>query len=300
MGILPISKPRRPHAFLRNFHAATLAPIHRAAFACRLYAPFMPSLLDHPIYALPSLGSPRHLAGPATSANYPPITTFLGDTLPSCALNLSASMLAGHPHAAAWSGTVADELFEPAFRTWSAPVRAQLHETLDRLLLSIPAQATLTLRPHARHILADHHLASRFISSRWSRGETRLRLLMDPASLFTRQMFPLAEDHLTRMIEQAADLIRFAAEQLQTPATLSPVAGVLLAQVIDTSLPSTIDPMDVDDGPPLTLAPISHPQGRLPTPALLKAVESALPAEVPLYLLDTDLDSQLALLQATR
>lgn len=119
---------------------------------------------------------------------------------------------------------------------------------------------------------------------------------MDPASLFTRQMFALAEDHCIRMIDQTSDLIRFASEQLQMLPSRAPVAGVLLAQVMDPAPLAEIDPMQVDDGPPLQLAPITDPAGRLPMRALLSAIERTLSPQVPIYLLPVNLDGQLALL----
>jgi hypothetical protein len=259
----------------------------------------MSNSINRSIYALSSQGSVRHVAGPVATSAHPSITTFLGDALDCHALNLTSGLKLMSSHAAAWSGTVADGPFEPNFRTWSAPVRAQLHETLDRLMLSIPPDATVTLRPHARHVLADHHLASRFITSRWSRGEHRIRLLMDPASLFTRQMFTLAEDHCTRIIDQSAELVRFAVEQLTPPAGSSPLAGVLLAQLEDPS-PSQqpIDPMDIDDGPALRSVPIHRAGGLLPMDVLLAAIARVLPSEVPIYLLDEQTDQQLAMLAA--
>lgn len=112
--------------------------------------------------------------------------------------------LAANPGCVVWTGTMEDRPFAPSLRNWMPGARAALHHACDLWLASNPPRASLTLRPHHRHILSDHHNVKKFmIERRGMTGGDRLSVLADPAAMLTRSMLGLAEDHLMRAAEDA-------------------------------------------------------------------------------------------------
>lgn len=109
----------------------------------------------------------------------------------------------------AWSGGMAEGLFDAEPRTWSGPGWVRLRETCDRLRPALRERGLrLLLRTHARHVLADVTAAATFLSEQPERDgeESALGVLVDIGAMFERSMLATAEEHLRRMLSGALAL----------------------------------------------------------------------------------------------
>ncbi|MBX3357247.1 MAG: hypothetical protein KF745_02345 [Phycisphaeraceae bacterium] len=111
--------------------------------------------------------------------------------------------------AVAWSGTVADGLFEADPRTWGAAGWGALKAGCIALApTAIGAGAMVALRTHAMHVLSDAPSCRRF--GEWCReqfgAESPFRIVVDPESNLTESMLGAAEDHIARLLQWVADL----------------------------------------------------------------------------------------------
>ncbi|MBL0869919.1 MAG: hypothetical protein IBJ18_05005 [Phycisphaerales bacterium] len=139
---------------------------------------------------------------------------------------------------ACWSGSVEAEegLFTPSIRTWG-PAGQAAFEAAALVFQKIGAERSVWLRTHARHVLCDSVRCERVFAKH---ATERLKLLADPAGLFTRQMVGKAEDHLQRTMES------FARQWSST----NQIAAVVLTGLVDPS-GGVADPMQTDTGEPM-------------------------------------------------
>ncbi len=99
----------------------------------------------------------------------------------------------------AWSGTLAEGLFDDDPRTWGPAGHAafnSMHASVAPMLLELDAR--LLLRPHARHVLND--VASTRTALRSLDGQP-FGLALAPTSLLTATMLDRIEEHLERIFE---------------------------------------------------------------------------------------------------
>jgi hypothetical protein len=196
---------------------------------------------------------------------------------------------------ATWSGTLAagegGGLFAADVRNWSQAAKGELHDKLDRLgkvaaFKSVPAQARLLLRPHARHILSDWHTCARFMAQRALAGDSRTGLLVDPAAMLTAQMLAQSADHLERTLEQAGLMLR-------EDATKEQIGGVVVCNLkragggggrAGAAGAAATDPLGVDEGEALTVCTLDDPAGLLDVGHLVKLVRAHLVTGTPVVL----------------
>lgn len=140
---------------------------------------------------------------------------------------------------ACWSGSVDDEegVFTPSVRTWGPAGQAEFEKAAMRLEKGDQQRSAVWLRTHARHVLCDSVRCERVFAKH---ATERLKLLADPAGLFTRQMVGKAEDHLHRTMES------FARQWSST----NQIAAVVLTGLMD-SMVGEADPMQTDMGEPM-------------------------------------------------
>ncbi|MCP3979468.1 MAG: hypothetical protein GY716_09090 [bacterium] len=101
-------------------------------------------------------------------------------------------------HLVLWSGTLADDLFEPHPPNWLGPGREALDALIERVLDELPAGRHLLLRPHCRHVLSDVPSCRRFLADHEA---APIGLALAPHDLLEDGMLPAAEDHLRRIFE---------------------------------------------------------------------------------------------------
>lgn len=163
----------------------------------------------------------------------------------------------------AWSGTLADDLFEPHPMNWLTPGAETLDAACERLRPTLEASGTtLCLQPHARHVLSDVPSCRAFLD-RHDGGPFAIALA--PASMLEPGMLADLDDHLRRFVESLADRC----------------AMVRLADV-------ALD----DDGTSCRTVPLGR--GVLPRTRLLELLGQHLPADIPIVLDAKDLDEQIA------
>ncbi|MFT3686127.1 MAG: hypothetical protein QM783_14605 [Phycisphaerales bacterium] len=168
----------------------------------------------------------------------------------------------GNVTVATWSGTLAgtDGPFAADVRNWSQAARSELHDKLDKLVKVAAfkkAEGKLLLRPHARHILNDWHTCSRFMAARALAGDTRTRLLIDPAALLTEQMLARSVEHLERTFEQVGLMLRDETVREQ-------IGGVVISNLRRAEAGSgAVDPLGVDEGEALLPTTLTDERGLL-------------------------------------
>lgn len=187
---------------------------------------------------------------------------------------------------ATWSGTLAagegGGLFATDVRNWSQAAKGELHDKLDRLgkvaaFKSVPEEARLLLRPHARHILSDWHTCARFMAQRALAGDTRTGLLVDPAAMLTAQMLIRSAEHLERTFEQVGLMLRDEATRQQ-------IGGVVLCNLKRVGATVTADPLGVDEGEALAACRLDDPAGVLDASQIAKLARAHLVTGTPVVL----------------
>jgi hypothetical protein len=174
-----------------------------------------------------------------------------------------------------WSGTLGDELFDADPRTWGPRGRAAWAERLAELLaVARSHRLQLWIRPHARHVVSDAPTIDRMLADHAgdiAHEQAPLRILSDPASMFTRSMLAYAEDHLERVLSATR---RWSA--------LGACAGIVLANVRDPSGEPAAEASPIDDGPALQGAPLFD--GLIPAPIIRSLTPALLPSTLPILL----------------
>lgn len=190
------------------------------------------------------------------------------DLLPTDLLTSAAAFAAPRSgRAVAWSGRV-DEGDGPGVRTWGAPGRAALMSCCDRLEPVLrAARAAVLLRPHARHVLSDVPACAGFLRER-ARGP--FGVLVDPVSMLTAPMLARAIDHVERTVDALIPL--------------PGVAGVVIS--------------NADRGADGDVRAVPITRGVLDPDALSRLIRRAVPGDLPLVLVDDDVDAQASLLGA--
>ena len=159
----------------------------------------------------------------------------------TCPLDLPGELLV------AWSGTLADDLFQDDPRTWMAGGHEQFESFCDQVREPLTAMGRrLCFRPHARHVLSDPQGTLDFLRRR--EGEP-FGLALSPIDLLVPSMIPDAEDHFTRILD-----------------FMVPRADLL---IFGDAVP------DEDDEESMTAAPLGD--GLLPGPAVVEAILDRLP-----------------------
>lgn len=188
---------------------------------------------------------------------------------------------------ACWSGSVEAEegLFTPSIRTWGPAGQAAL-EAAALVFQKIGAERSVWLRTHARHVLCDSVRCERVFAKH---ATERLKLLADPAGLFTRQMVGKAEDHLHRTMES------FARQWSST----NQIAAVVLTGLMDSTV-GEADPMQTDMGEPMRAVGLRRRveegvDGRMVVGAFVESF-GGLEKRVPVVLLDDEPREQVKML----
>ncbi len=161
----------------------------------------------------------------------------------------------------AWSGTRSEEgLFTRDAQTWLPDGLRSLHAWCDALAPTLEASdATLLLRPHARHVLCDAHRCRSFLADRAGQP---IGLALSVAALFEADMIEDAEDHCRRAFE-----------------TLAPLASCYIHENI--AAPADTDDFDA------CLERVPAPAGILPEEGLAEMIAQHLPPETPVLLWGT-------------
>lgn len=110
------------------------------------------------------------------------------------------------PRLVAWSGSLAEEPFARDPRTWGPAGLEAFREAAARLAPILRARnATLLLRPHARHVLCDPQRCVTLVHQWRERGEP-FGLALDAAAMIEDSMAADAGDHLRRAMEWLSPL----------------------------------------------------------------------------------------------
>ncbi|MGH7133875.1 MAG: hypothetical protein ACREJO_18250 [Phycisphaerales bacterium] len=173
----------------------------------------------------------------------------------------------GSERVVAWSGTVAEGMFEADPRTWGPRGQEGLKARCDGLMHELVERGiTLAMRPHARHVLGDAHRCALFLA--WREGQP-FELVLDPASLLTAGMLEKSEDHLIRIFEILGG----------RPG----VCGVVLANVRAPSDEAGEPGGGPDAGPPLELCSLHGAGGVLDAGLIERLCVEHVPAGVPVF-----------------
>ncbi len=163
----------------------------------------------------------------------------------------------------AWSGTMADELFEDDPRTWMPMGHERFESFCDAVREPLAASGSrLCFRPHARHVLSDPQGTLDFLRRR--EGEP-FGLALSPADLMLPSMLAHAEDHFTRILE-----------------SMIPRADLLL---LADAAPD--ENRGDDDAEAMTPTPLG--EGVLPAEMIMEAVNTGLPESTPVVVAAGDL-----------
>jgi len=99
----------------------------------------------------------------------------------------------------AWSGTLAEGLFDADPRTWMAPGHDAFAAFCDAIVDPLRAHGVrLCFRPHARHVLSDVPSSVSFLRER---AAAPFEVALAPATMLTPSMLDMLDDHLRRMFE---------------------------------------------------------------------------------------------------
>lgn len=176
--------------------------------------------------------------------------------------------MGGAKRVVAWSGTVAEGMFEADPGTWGPRGQEGLKVRCDGLMHELVDRGiTLALRPHARHVLGDAHRCALFLA--WREGQP-FELMLDPASLLTAGMLEKSEDHLTRIFEILGG----------RPG----VCGVVLANVrASEGVATEAGEAGPDGGPPLELCALYGAGGVLDGGLIERLCAEHVGAGVPVF-----------------
>lgn len=131
------------------------------------------------------------LADNPAGGSHPGIAAWLGDS-------------DGPQSCIAWSGTLADGLFDREAMTWLSAGTSALETFCDEFSPRLEStDRRLLFRPHCRHVLSDAMSCVRFIESQ---GDQPFGLALCPASLLEHDMLGAADDHLRRIFEMAGPI----------------------------------------------------------------------------------------------
>ncbi len=167
-----------------------------------------------------------------------------------------------------WSGWVEGE--HGAMRTWSPDAWKRLLAWGDTAGRWAHANGIrIWLRPHARHIVSD---APRCVAIARELAERPIDIVLDPAAMLTPEMFPLAGEHIARIIASLAGHER--------------VAGIIIANGDHTA--------GAVDG---ALSLVPPDRGRLDPREIARAVREHWPWEKPIILLGDDVARRRALFE---
>ncbi|TVQ30597.1 MAG: hypothetical protein EA376_12090 [Phycisphaeraceae bacterium] len=174
------------------------------------------------------------------------------------------------PRIIAWSGTLADSLFERDPRSWLPPARRAFADLCDALAPRLDAAgATLLFRPCSRHVLADPTTCLSFLRER---AAEPFGIVLDPIGFLEPDMLDRVEEHLERAFEIMGE----------------PAAAVLLAGGAVDELQHRV-----------THTPLGA--GAIPTELILDPWRRHCPAATPVILPDApDIEARIDLVEAAR
>lgn len=169
----------------------------------------------------------------------------------------------------AWSGTLAEDLFEPHPMTWMAVGHEQFNAVCEALREPLrAADCTVCFQPHARHVLNDVQSTLTFLNTH---VDGPFELAFDPAALLEPSMFHEVDEHLNRSFE-----------------LLGPRCALLMLRNIDFD-PATNE----THRQPLT-------DGRVSIDLLLALTTKHIKPDTPIILHDARIDEQLQHLRALK
>ena len=149
-----------------------------------------------------------------------------------------------------WSGTLGDDLFEDAPRTWMQAGHNEFKTFCDGLVEGLEeAGRRMLFRPHARHVLSDPQGSLNFIRGRENEP---FGLAVSPTDLLLPDMLERIEEHLERILTQ-----------------LAPQADMIFLADVRPS----------EDGESMTPAPLG--EGVLPQAQVRELMHAHLPESMP-------------------
>lgn len=158
----------------------------------------------------------------------------------------------------AWSGSLADTLFERHPHTWMQPGQDALRRVCDALVEPLVTSGrTLNLQPHARHVLSDPQSAINFARER---EDGPFGIVLGPTTMLEPSMLGEVEDHLTRAFATLGERA---------------VAVVLQDAVVDATTES--------------LSSVRLGEGEIPGRTVGRLLRSCVPAETPILVHPDDL-----------
>lgn len=162
----------------------------------------------------------------------------------------------------AWSGTLADGLFDDDPRTWMRAGQERFARFLDEVAPALRQHGrTLCFRPHHRHVVGDVHAAVRLLRER---AGGPFEVLLAPADLLATSMLRDVEDHLARAF-----------------AHLGPVAAAVLLE--DVRRPAT------GAGDDARLETVPFGDGELPHAVVARLLAEHVPETTPVVSTTGDL-----------
>lgn len=162
-----------------------------------------------------------------------------------------------------WSGTLADELFEPHPLTWGKPGHEALAVFCDEIKPQLTKHGkTLCFHPHARHVLSDPQSCARFLRER---SDGPFAVALAPAAMLEVSMLEQVEDHLLRAFEMLGSICSM----------------VMLSD-------AAVD----EAGDAVQLVPLGD--GVLPREVMVDLIHRHVPEDVPIVLQAGKVDAQLA------
>ena len=150
----------------------------------------------------------------------------------------------------AWSGTLADGLFDDEPRTWMQAGHNALQAFCEEVAPRLDTlERTLLFRPHARHVLSDPQGALNFLRAH---EDDPFGLAVSPGDLLLPSMLEHLEDHLERIL-----------------VFLAPRASMIILE----------DVVPAEDGESMEPAPIG--EGILPHLQVRELMHAHLPDDMP-------------------
>lgn len=163
-----------------------------------------------------------------------------------------------------WSGTLAEDLFQPHPMTWLSPGHEALGSFCDEIAPQLARHGkTLIFQPHSRHVLNDPHSCRTFLEQRDGQP---FAVALAPASMIEVSMLSELEDHLHRVFELLGGRC----------------AAVMLRDV----------QQDEVDDQQICECPLGD--GLLPRELVQSLLDQHVPAEVPVVLQPGKIEQQLA------
>jgi len=147
----------------------------------------------------------------------------------------------------AWSGSVAELMFERDVRSWMPESRSAFEAMCDALAPVLESSGRrLVFRPCSRHVLSDAHACRAFLEGH---RERPIGVLLDPIGMLEPEMLEEIDDHLDRSFEMLGPLCegvaltggRVEADRI-VPASLGeglPLVDALIGRLLEHCPPET-------------------------------------------------------------